>query len=789
VGQSVRRLEDPRLVQGLGRYSDDVNLPRQAHAVVVRSPHAHADIGRIDTEAARSAPGVVTVLTGADVAAGDLGDLPTDRTRTRRDGSPAFATPRPALARERVRHVGEPVALVVAETRAQAVDAAELLAIDYAPRAAVAATADARRPGAPAVWDEAPDNMAFVWEAGSREAVARAFEGAAHVTHLDFVVTRVAPAPLEPRAAVGEWDRRTGRYILHTGIQAPHTTRGLLADVLRVGQSHVRVVTSDVGGSFGMRSGLYPELVLVLWAARRLGRPVKWTSDRSEAFATDEHGRDNVSTAELALDAHGRFLALRVAVGLNVGAYLTQRSAGPGTNNVGGVAGVYTTPTIHVETTGVYTNTAPTGPYRGAGRPEATYAIERVIDVAAGELGLDPIQLRGRNLIPSSVMPFKTGLVFTYDCGDFARSMDMALSRADHAEFETRRAEARTRGTLRGLGIANPIEVAGGPYTAPNPDTAEVHVSADGSVTLCTGSTSMGQGNETAFAQIVSDHLGVAPERLQVLWGDSDLLGAGRGNGGSGAITVGGSAVVRAAEKVVERGRRVAAHLLEAALADIVFHDGRFTVAGTDKGVAWAVVARAAHQPRQLPAGMEPGFSGTAAFAAPAVTFPNGCHVCEVEIDEETGVVRIVRYTVVDDVGRMINPMLVEGQIHGGVIQGLGQGLFELLAYDAETGQMLSGSFMDYALPRATDVPFLAVDSHEVPTRINPLGAKGVGEAGTVGALPALLNAVNDALAPLGVRHLDMPVTPERVWRAIREVRRGPRAATSCGLTPRAISL
>jgi aerobic carbon-monoxide dehydrogenase large subunit len=548
-------------------------------------------------------------------------------------------------------------------------------------------------------------------------------------------------------------------------------------------------VTSDVGGSFGMRSGLYPELVLVLWAARRLGRPVKWTSDRSEAFATDEHGRDNVSTAELALDAHGRFLALRVAVGLNVGAYLTQRSAGPGTNNVGGVAGVYTTPTIHVETTGVYTNTAPTGPYRGAGRPEATYAIERVIDVAAGELGLDPIELRRRNLIPSSVMPFKTGLVFTYDCGDFARSMDMALSRADHAEFETRRAEARTRGTLRGLGIANPIEVAGGPYTAPNPDTAEVHVSADGSVTLCTGSTSMGQGNETAFAQIVSDHLVVSPERLQVLWGDSDLLGAGRGNGGSGAITVGGSAVVRAAEKVVERGRRVAAHLLEAALADIVFHDGRFTVAGTDKGVAWAVVARAAHQPRQLPAGMEPGFSGTAAFAAPAVTFPNGCHVCEVEIDEETGVVRIVRYTVVDDVGRMINPMLVEGQIHGGVVQGLGQGLFELLAYDAETGQMLSGSFMDYALPRATDVPFLAVDSHEVPTRINPLGAKGVGEAGTVGALPALLNAVNDALAPLGVRHLDMPVTPERVWRAIREVRRGPRAATSCGLTPRAISL
>jgi carbon-monoxide dehydrogenase large subunit len=625
----------------------------------------------------------------------------------------------------------------------------------------------------PSVWDEAPGNVAFVWEAGNRDAVARAFERATHVTKLDFVVTRVAVAPLEPRAAVGEYDRRSGRYTLYTGIQSVHGLRQLLADqVLRVPQSHVRVVTGDVGGSFGMRSGVYPEHVLVLWAARRLGRPVKWTSDRREGFVTDEHGRDNVSTAELALDAGGKFLALRVGIGLNVGAYLTPRSAGPGTNNVGGVAGVYTTPAIHVQTTGVFTHTTPTGPYRGAGRPEATYAIERVIDVAAAELGLDPLELRRRNLIPPSAMPFKTGLVFTYDCGDFEKGMEMALELADHGGLEKRRVETRARGKLRGFGIANPIEVAGGPYTAVNPDTAQVRVNPDGSVSVFAGTTSMGQGNETAFAQIVSERLGVPPSRIQVFWGDTDALDAGRGNGGSGALTVGGSAVLRATEKIIDRARRIAAHLLEAAPEDIVQRDGRFSVAGTDKGVALAQIARTSYVPRQLPKDMEPGFSATASFVPPAVTFPNGSHVCEVEIDPDTGEVAIVRYSVVDDVGRMVNPMLVKGQIHGGIMQGLGQGLFEQLTYDATTGQLLTGSFMDYAMPRADDVPFFEVDSHEVPTQVNPLGAKGVGEAGTVGALPALLNAVNDALAPLGVRHLDMPVTAERVWRAIREATR-----------------
>jgi carbon-monoxide dehydrogenase large subunit len=772
VGQSVRRVEDPRLLQGFGRYSDDVNLPNQAYAVVVRSPHAHAVIRAIDASAARAVAGVLAVFTGADLAADGLGDLPTDRTRKRRDGSPAFATPRPALVRERARHVGDPVALVVAQTTEQAVDAAELVAVDYEPLPAVASTADAVRAGAPAVWAQAPDNSAFVWEAGNKDAVTRAIAGAAHVTRLDFVVTRVAAAPMEPRGAVGEWDRRTGRYTLHTGIQAPHGLRILLADqVFKVPQSHMRVITGEVGGSFGMKSGVYPEVVLVLWAAKRLGRPVKWTSDRREGFVTDEHGRDNVSTAELALDTNGKFLALRVAINLNIGAYLTPRSAGPGTNNVGGIAGIYTTPAIHVQTTGVFSNTTPTGPYRGAGRPEATYAIERVIDVAAMELKIDPIELRRRNLIPSSAMPFKTGLVFTYDCGEFARGMDLALSLADRAGFEKRRAEARQRGKLRGLGIANPIEVAGGPYTAMNPDTAVLRINPDGSVSLFSGSTSMGQGNETAFAQIVSDKLGVPPERIQVFWGDSDALGAGRGNGGSGALTVGGSAVTRATEKVIERGRRIAAGMLEAAPEDVVHRDGKFTVTGTDRGVTFANVARAAYVPRQLPKGMEPGFSEEASFTPSAVTFPNGSQICEVEIDEETGAVRVVRHTVVDDVGRMVNPMLVKGQIHGGVAQGLGQGLYEELTYEPTTGQLLAGSFMDYAMPRADDMPTFDVDSHEVPTQVNPLGAKGVGEAGTVGALPALLNAVNDALAPLGVRHLDMPVTPERVWRAIRDAK------------------
>ena len=769
IGQSIPRIEDPRLLRGHGRYSDDVTLPRQAYARLVRSPHAHAAIREVDVTAARSAPGVVAVLTGLELEKDGVGTLPSDGSRKRRDGRPAITTPRRALATDRVRHVGEPVVMVIAETAAQAADAADLVRIDWEPLPSVTATAEAGRGDGAVVWDDAPDNVAFVWQTGDRDAVERGFAGAAHVTSLDLVVTRVAAAPMEPRGAVGEWDPRAGRYTLFTGLQGPHALRGLLAEMFHLPQNRFRVVTAEVGGSFGMRQGVYPELVLVLWAARKIGRPVKWVSDRREGFVSDEHGRDNVTRIELALDRQGRFLAQRVRTTLNIGAYLTPRSAGPGTNNVGGLAGMYTTPAIHVEVTGVFTNTVPTGPYRGAGRPEASYAIERAIEVAARELGVDAIDLRRRNLIPAARMPFKTGLIFTYDCGEFERGMDMALRAADVAGFEARCAESRKRGKLRGLGLANSIEVAAGPYTRVMFDVAEIRVNPDGSVMVIAGSTSMGQGNETAFAQLVGAGLGVPLDRIQVFAGDTDAIEVGRGNGGSGAISVGGAAVLGAVEKIVTKGRRLAAHLLEAAAEDVVFKDGRFNVAGTDKGMTLAAVARAAYQPQRWPAGIDPGLAETGSFMPGAVNFPNGTHMCEVEVDPDTGTTHIVRYVVVDDVGRMVNPLLVKGQIHGGIAQGLGQALFETIAYDAATGQLLSGSFMDYAMPRADDVPHFEVDSHEVPTQTNPLGVKGVGEAGTVGSLPAVVNAVHDALAPVGVRHVDMPLTPERIWCAIRD--------------------
>ena len=733
VGQSVRRVEDVRLLQGLGRYSDDVRLPRQVAAAIVRSTHAHARIVRVDAAAAEAAPGVLAVWTEADLAADGLGNLPTDASRKRPGGAAAFATPRPALARGRVRHVGDPVVLVVAETREQATDAAALVHVEYEPLPAVAATADARRPGAPAVWDEAPDNIAFVWQAGSREAVDRAFAAAAHVTRLDFTITRVAVAPLEPRAAVGEYDRRTARYTLHTGIQGPHGSRAILADILHVPQSHVRVVTGEVGGSFGMRSGMYPEMALVLWAAKRLGRPVGWTSDRREAFVTDEHGRDNVSTAELALDAGGRFLGLRVAIGLNIGAYLTPRSAGPGTNNVGGLAGVYTTPAICVETTGVFSNTTPTGPYRGAGRPEATYAIERVIDLAARELGVDPVELRRRNVIPPSAMPFKTGLVFTYDCGEFARGMDMALALADRAGFEKRRAEARERGALLGLGIANPIEVAGGPYTAMNPDTAELRDQSRTAPSPCSRDRprwvrATGRPSRSSWRRASACRpTGYTCSRVtRTTWAPAGAMAA-RARWRRGRLR--GGARGGQGDRARPPHRRA---LLEAAHEDVAFRDGRFVVAGTDRGVTLGSVAKAAYQPRQLPAGMEPGFDERARSRRPRSRSPMAARSARSRSTPRPGAVRVVRHTVVDDVGRMVNPMLVKGQIHGGIVQGLGQGLFEDLVYDRE-GQLLSGSFMDYAMPRADDMPFFDVDSHEVPTQVNPLGAKGVGEAGTSG--------------------------------------------------------
>ena len=771
IGTSSPRVEDWRLLQGRGRYAADVALPGQAYLYVLRSPHAHARLRTLEASAARAAPGVLAVLSGAEAAADGLGGLPANIGRRRADGSPAPVPPRPLLAQGMVRHIGDPVAAVVAESLAQALDAAELVEVEYDPLPAVTTAADARAQGAPLVWPDAPGNVAFVAAQGDRAAVERAFAAAHHVARLDFSVSRVTAAPLEPRAALGLYDPGDERFIIHTSVQAPHQLKSLLAGaIFKVPEHRVRVVVRDVGGSFGMKGGVYAEFALVLWAARRLGRPVRWTSERTEAFLADEHARDNLSHVELALARDGKFLALKLDAAINIGAYPSPRSALP-VNNIGGVAGVYTTPHIAATATGYFSHTQLTTPYRGSGRPEASFAIERVIDVAAAELGIDRVELRRRNLIPAGAMPFKTGLTFTYDCGEFERVMDATLALADWAGFERRRAEARARGRLRGIGIANAIEVAGGPYPTVAPENAELRAAPDGSLTLMIGTQSSGQGHETAYSQIVAGRLGLAPSRIRVLQGDTDVVAAGRGSGGSRSLPVGGSVVSLAVDKLIAKGKLLAAQLLEAAQEDIEFKDGKFAVAGTDRAVDLLSVIKAAFDPGKIPPGVEPGLAESAGFLPPAVTFPNGCHVAELEIDPETGAVQVLRYSVVDDVGRVMNPLLLKGQIHGGVTQGLGQALSEAIRYEPATGQLLSGSFMDYAMPRAADVPPFAVESHEVPTAVNPLGAKGAGEAGTVGALPCVINAVVDALAPLGIRHLDMPASPERVWRAIREAK------------------
>jgi carbon-monoxide dehydrogenase large subunit len=700
IGQPMPRVEDPRLLTGRGQYGADINLPGQAHGVVVRSPHAHARIRSIDTRAATQMAGVIAVLTNAELATDRIGNMPGETARTRFDGSKCFATPRPALLKERVRMVGDPVAFVVAETRAIALDAAEAVEVDWEPLPAVGLARDAVKPDAAKVWDEVPGNLAWQFQLGNKQAAEAGFAKASHVTRLDFVVNRVSAHPMEPRNAVATYDEIEQRYTLYTGMQGPWALRQQLAGaIFKVPMSSIRVITKDVGGSFGMRSGLYPELVMVMWAAKRLGRPVKWVSERQEGFVSDEHARDHETHVELALDKDGMFLAMKVRNRVNIGAYLTQRTASYA-NNAGGLAGVYITPAIHLEVDGVHTNTIPTAPYRGAGRPEASYAIERVIDVAAAELGIDRVELRRRNLIPPSAMPFKTGLVFTYDSGEFAQIMTTAQRVGDWNGFPAGRAEAARRGKLRGIGLANCIEVAGGPYTAPGPDMADIRVAPDGSVNVITGTTSFGQGNETMMALLTSATLGVDSAKIKVIMGDTDPLAMGRGNGGSSASAIGTGAMMVALEKVIAKGKQIATGLLEAAPVDVAFADGKFSVAGTDRSVSFAEVARAAYTPAKMK-GLEPGLSATGAFQPSAVNFPNGCHICEVEIDPETGEVEVLRYAIGEDVGRVINPLTLQGQIHGGVVQGLGQALFEDMAYDTGSAQLLSGSFMDYCMPRA----------------------------------------------------------------------------------------
>jgi len=763
IGQAVTRFEDRRLLRGQGRFNDDVNLPGQAHAVIVRSMHAHAKLGAIETSGAVRAPGVLAVFTGADLAKDDMGTMKMTLKRKRPDGGPMFAPPHRGLARERVRYVGDPVALVVAETRAQAEDAADRLRIEYEPLPSVTSTAEAIG-GAP-VWDECPDNVSNLFEAGDKAATEAAFARADRVVRRRYVITRVHAQFMEPRSALGVYDPGEDRYTLYADVQYPHRVRTALAtNILQVPEHKIRVIAGDVGGGFGTKGWQYPEHRLVLWAARKLGRPVKWTCERREAIPADEHARDNVTEAELALDAQGRFLALRARTLANVGAYVSSdRNLLATFSNVPTLVGVYAFPAAHAQVLSVLSNTNSTAPYRGAGRPEATYVVERLIDDAAAELGMDRVELRRKNLIPTSAMPYKNALGVTYDCGDFPAMLEKALKLGDVAGFAARRAAARARGTLRGLAIVNAIERAAGPQ----PEFAEVRFAPSGTATLLMGTKNQGQGHETTFKQILHERLGIDPADVRYIDGDTDRVAFGMGSMGSRSTVIGGTAVWMAAGKVIAKCKKIAAKMLEAAEADITFGDGKFSVVGTDRAVVLKDVARAAFQPAQLPKGMEPGLYETGTFVPANDTWPNGCHVCEVEIDPDTGAVALASYVIVDDVGTVINPLTLKGQIHGGVAQGVGQALMEQVVYDRESGQLLTASFMDYAMPRADDFCDIHIESSPVPTALNPLGAKGAGEAGTVGALPAVMNAVIDALAPLGVRQLDMPASAERVWHAI----------------------
>ena len=761
IGQSVSRFEDPRLLKGGGRYVGDMVLPGMAFGTVLRSPHAHARIRSIDTAKAKAAPGVLAVLTGADWQASGWGDLPVPGGLKRRDGS-AFRPPYPALVKDRVRWVGDYVAFVVAETYHQALDAAELIAVDYEPLPAIVSTAEATAPGAPLVWDGCADNIGFVQLFGDKAAAQAAIAGAARVVRHRFVINRVTAATMEPRACIGVYNSAENHYTIYTTLQRVHPYRADLAPILKVPESRIRVVAGDIGGSFGMKSAVYNEVALALLAAKTVGRPVKWVSTRSEAFLGDAQARDNVTEAELALDKDGRFLALNVKVVAAIGAYL-QTGMNAFTGNIGTLAGVYHIPAAHADVTAVFTHTNPVRPYRGNGRPEAAYVIERMVDLAADELGIDPAELRRRNYIAPDALPYKTALTFTYDSGEFEKSMDMALALSDIRGFEKRRAEARKRGKLAGVGISMTIERA----AAGGFEGAEIRFDKSGTVSLFTGSVTQGQGHETIYKQIMCDRLGLDPDDVHYIQGDTDQVFIGEGTGGSRSATIGGSAVNIAAERIVTKAKAIAAHVLQIDAADVNLADGVFSSPKTNRTLTIREVAKEASDPTKLPKGMDVGLIATATYTAPVQNFPNGCHVCELEIDEETGEVEITRYSVVDDVGTVLNPLLLKGQIVGGVAQGVGQILMEDIKFDGD-GQILTGSFMDYAMPRATDISAVEVKSNPVPTATNPLGVKGAGEAGCVGAMPAVANALVDALSHLGIRHVEMPATPERLWRAIK---------------------
>jgi carbon-monoxide dehydrogenase large subunit len=768
IGQPVPRFEDPRLVQGQGRYIADMTIPGMAFGYVLRSPHAHARIRSIDTTKAKAAPGVLGVFTGADYKAAGFGDLPVPGGLKRRNDTPGYRPRYPALVEDKVRMIGDYVAFVIAETYFQAVDASELIEVDYEPLPAAVSTGDALNPGMPLVWDDCPNNIGFVQVEGNKEATDAAFARAAHVVKQKFVINRVTAATMEPRGCIGLYEPADGRYTIYTTLQRTNVFQTELSQfVLKVPDNKIRVVCGDIGGSFGMKSAVYNEVALVLLGAKLIGRPVKWVATRSESFLCDAQARDNVTEAEMALDKDGMFLGFRAKIIAAIGAYL-QVGMPAFTGNLGTMAGVYKTPASHIDVTAVYTHTQPVRPYRGNGRPEAGYVIERMVDLAADQLGIDPADIRARNSIPPSAMPFKTSVTFTYDCGEFEKNLEMALQAADKKGFEARRAKSKKNGKLRGFGFSNTIERS----AAAGLEGAEIRFDRTGSVSIFSGSINQGQGHETAFKQVVCDRLGLDPKEVTYIQGDTDQVFFAEGTGGSRSAAFSGSAFTLAAEKVEAKGKAIAAKMLKLDVADVNFHEGLFSSKKTNQTMTIKEVAKASLDPKNLPDGMEPGLIEKAIYSGKVAAYPNGVHVCELEIDEETGTVEIVAYNVVDDVGTVINPLLLHGQIDGGIAQGVGQILMEDIKFDTE-GQLLTGSFMDYAMPRATDLTAFHVDSNPVPTKTNPLGVKGAGEAGCVGAMPAVANALVDALSPLGIKHVAMPATPEVLWRAIQEARGG----------------
>ncbi len=766
VGQPVSRKEDPVLLRGEGRYTDDLNLAGQLYGVMVRSRMAHGEMRSIDTDAAREMPGVHMIVTAADLDAAGIKNMQAAAGK-HRNGTPTPRPPQRALATDRVRYVGEPIAMVVAETVKQAKDAAESIFVDVDPLPAVTTASAAAAPDAPQLHADAPGNVCLDFHYGDSEQVAAAFACAAHVTRLSIRNNRIVVCAMEPRSAIGEYDPDADRLILRLGCQGVFGQRNQLSAILGVPVEKLRVLTGNVGGSFGMKSSAYPEYICLLYAARALGRPVKWTDERSESFLSDSHGRDHEMTAELALDADGKFLALRVAGYGNLGAWLSNATTIPPTmNTVKNIIGVYNTPLIEVSSQCMFTNTTPVGAYRGAGRPEGNYYMERLVETAAREMGIDRVELRRRNHIRPEQMPYRAPSGMLYDSGEFPTVMDKALIAADWDGYTARQADSRARGKVRGRGIGHYLEVTA---DAGN-EMGGVRFEADGSVTIITGTLDYGQGHASPFAQVLADRLGIPFDRIKLLQGNSDELIAGGGTGGSRSMMQSGGAIIAASDIVIAQGKQAAAHFLEASVADVEFARGQFSIAGTDIGIHIMDVAERLRLGGDLPDDIPRTLDVSHVFKGVPSAFPNGCHIAEVEVDPDTGAVEIVSYTTVNDFGVLVNPMLVEGQAHGGIAQGVGQAFMESVVYDAD-GQMLTGSYMDYGLPRASDLPGLGFESHPVPARTNPLGAKGCGEAGCAGSLPAVMNALVDALSEFGIRHIDMPATPMRIWQAIQEAR------------------